>query len=346
MRILILYSELAGYTLACLRALMEDGRHEVCLVKWPVNREAPFQFDFDARIQVYDRDQLGDKAVAKVAVDFQPEIIFISGWMDKGYLKAALPFRQKGIPVIAGIDNQWVGSMRQRIATWMSPFLVKKYFSHMWVSGLRQYEYARRLGFDRNHIRLGYYSADVEAFSQAYRTNRETKSRQYPKRLLYVGRLVPFKGIGEVTQAFIRLAEKYDWSLQIVGAGEINVPSHPRIQVQGFVQPEALPSLAEGAGAFVLASHVEPWGVALHEFAAAGLPLLASEAVGAADAFVKDGYNGYVHKAQEVSSMAQAMERLFQLDDATLNLWGDRSHQLAQQITPTVWVSTLLSMAT
>ncbi|MEO1384556.1 MAG: glycosyltransferase family 4 protein, partial [Bacteroidota bacterium] len=157
--------------------------------------------------------------------------------------------------------------------------------------------------------------------------------------LLYVGRLVPFKGIGEVTEAFIRLAEKYEWSLQIVGAGEIAVPSHPRIQVQGFVQPEVLPSLAREAGAFVLASHVEPWGVALHEFAAAGLPLLASEAVGAADAFVRDGYNGFVHKAQDAASMIHMMEKLFQLDDATLKIWGDRSHQLAQQITPAVWAS-------
>ncbi|MEL6135555.1 MAG: glycosyl transferase family 1, partial [Bacteroidota bacterium] len=155
MRILILYSELAGYTLACLRELMKNEKHEVCLVRWPVNQEAPFQFEFDERIQVYDRDQLDDTAVARVASQFQPDIIFISGWMDKGYLKAALPFRKQGVPVIAGIDNQWVGSLRQQVATWMSPWLVKKYFSHMWVSGLRQYEYARRLGFPRHHIRLG-----------------------------------------------------------------------------------------------------------------------------------------------------------------------------------------------
>ena len=47
------------------------------------------------------------------------------------------------------------------------------------------------------------------------------------------------------------------------------------------MQPEDLLAFMSTGKAFVLPSTFEPWGVAVHEFAAAGYPLILSDAVGA-----------------------------------------------------------------
>ena len=42
-KIVFLYSEVAGYFLACAKELANSA--EVLIVRWPVNSEAPFQFE-------------------------------------------------------------------------------------------------------------------------------------------------------------------------------------------------------------------------------------------------------------------------------------------------------------
>ena len=49
---------------------------------------------------------------------------------------------------------------------------------------------------------------------------------------------------------------------------------------EDFIQPENLEKV-KNAGCFVLPSLKDNWGVVVHEFAAAGLPLIISDGVGA-----------------------------------------------------------------
>ena len=65
--ILILYTELAGYTINCLsNFVLKYPEYNVHVVRWPVNKEAPFQFDFRS-IQVYDRKEYDDDSLLKLA---------------------------------------------------------------------------------------------------------------------------------------------------------------------------------------------------------------------------------------------------------------------------------------
>ena len=48
------------------------------------------------------------------------------------------------------------------------------------------------------------------------------------------------------------------------------------------------------ADVFALLSRHEPWGVAVNEAAASGLPLLLSDRVGAAADLLRDGENGFL----------------------------------------------------
>ena len=45
-KFIFLYSELAGYMLSCMKLLNESKAVEIYVVRWPINKEAPFKFNF------------------------------------------------------------------------------------------------------------------------------------------------------------------------------------------------------------------------------------------------------------------------------------------------------------
>ena len=226
----------------------------------------------------------------------------------------------------------------------------KRIFSHAWIPGIYQYEYARRLGFSKSVISTGMYSADLPRFNQVFQESMYLKEISYPKKLLYVGRFVTLKGILELYQAFDELNNEIDheWSLELIGAGPLKNQLQPKenIRIRDFVQPAQLPLLAKEAGIFVLPSHREPWAVVLHEFAATGLPLISTDAAGAATAFVKEGFNGWQFKAGDKDDLKKALRSAIQKTPAELLEMGRRSQELSRQISPTIWAITLYNIAT
>ena len=57
-------------------------------------------------------------------------------------------------------------------------------------------------------------------------------------------------------------------------------------------------------GAFVLPSRKEPWGVVVQEAAAARMPVICSNAVGAGDHLVEDGESGFVFESGNAEELA------------------------------------------
>lgn len=347
MKVLFLYSELAGYFLACAEALHRFYDCEVHIVHWPINPEAPFEFGKYEGIHFYPREEMQVAEIVDLYQQIQADMVYVSGWMDKGYVSAAKKIKKVGIPVVCGSDNHWTGSLRQYIGTWLSPWIIQPSFSHFFVPGLYQYEFGRRLGFPADRILTGMYSADVYRFWEAY-TSRSGSAQPYPHNFLYVGRYIEHKGILDLCTAFTQLCKEmdHDWHLTLVGAGPLyeQMPKMDRISYLPFVQPDDLPSLASDAGCFVLPSHNEPWGVALHEFAAAGLPLITTTVCGSGTAFLRNGYNGSLSIPADIPSLKSAMTQIILSSDDTLKEWGQRSHELSKQITPESWAATLLSV--
>jgi glycosyltransferase involved in cell wall biosynthesis len=349
MNVLILYSEIAGYLIACVQRYVERHDAHVHIVRWPINPEAPFKFPDHPRITYHERNDFDTPGLLKLAHEINPQVIYIAGWIDKPYLKVARRFHKQGRTVIAAFDTQWRGDFRQRIATWLSPFVFQRQFTHAWVPGMFQYEYARRLGFPRERILTGMYSADTALFEAVYPAATAAKSQTYPHRLLYVGRYLALKGVLELYHAFRQLSEEitHDWELLLVGNGPLKdeLQETPNIRFRDFVQPAQLPGLALEAGAFVLPSRSDAWGVVLHEFAAAGLPLISTDAAGAITAFVKPGYNGFIHRRNDTASLKEAIRQLIATPDHELREMGRRSHELSKQISPDTWAATLHQLA-
>ncbi len=343
-KVLFLYTEMAGYFLACCRALVTKGA-EVHVVYWPVNAEAPFAFKAPAGVKLYNRREYNLKQLLALTEEIGPSLIICSGWVDKAYLEVCRKYKKSTATVLT-LDNHWKGNIRQQFAVLAGPFYLRRRFSWCWVPGKPQAPYASKLGFEESRILSGFYSADIELFNGMYEKHRVEKNKTFPKRFLYAGRYYGFKGLQDLWEAFAVIDEQArdGWELWCLGTGDLEPVSHPAIKHFGFVQPHDIERFVKDAGVFVLPSHKEPWGVALHEFTAAGFPVVCSDAVGAASAFVKEERNGYLFKAGDRKGLRTALEKMIAKGPAELNGMAAESHALAQQISPANWADALMKI--
>ena len=153
---------------------------------------------------------------------FQPDAILTSGWADKGYVKICKQMRKHGVPVIAGCDTQWKGSLRQHVASWVAPWHLHKAIKILWVTGERQATLARALGYDGACLWDGYYACDWERFALPL-TSAPCSLTPAPPSFLYVGRYVPEKGIEALAEAYQMYQQQVEkpWPLVCAGAGPL-----------------------------------------------------------------------------------------------------------------------------
>jgi glycosyltransferase involved in cell wall biosynthesis len=346
-RVLFFCTELAGYLVNAARRFAQLYGVEVHFVQWPVNADAPFTFDLGDWGVIHDRKNFDHLSLIALADRLSPDFVYVAGWVDRGYCRAAKALRRRGIPTVCGMDTQWKGTLRQRVRLAAGAWYVRRCFTHAWAAGAPQVELARRLGFSDRNILLGLYTADVPAFARVYTHTRTGKASSYPHVVMYVGRFSPEKGVQDLYAAFRQLRSQgltRDWTLRLVGAGKLGAgfTSGDGVSVEGFTSN--VPELAVGAGALVLPSRSEAWGVVLHEFAAAGLPLISSDACGARTAYVETLKNGNVFKAGDVPSLMHTLQWLFARSDAELLVMGDRSHELGMALSPDTWAHTAASL--
>ena len=201
--------------------------------------------------------------------------------------------------------------------------------------------YARKLGFKEEDICEGMYSADFDFFHEQYEKYADAKRHSFPKRLLYVGRYAKLKGVEELWKAFILFQKQYpcDWELWCLGKGDLSgqFPQHGRMQNFGFVQPHEMEHFVANTGVFILPAHYEHWGVVVHEYAAAGFPLICTTTTSAATAYLKDAYNGFYVRPGDTDALIGVFRKLSMLTNGELATMGDRSAELAEQMSPRIW---------
>jgi glycosyltransferase involved in cell wall biosynthesis len=341
MRIAVLWINLTGYLNACLRELSRVPDVKLFVAHQSPRTEAPFNEQQFAWIQ--DQYRYTDKPNANELLaavrKFDPELLIVASWNVDGYRTVCKAMRKRSVRV-CGMDNQWSGRPKQWLGVLTSRVFVRLLFDAAFVTGERQAVFARRLGFPTDRIWRGLYSCDFSQFDAARREPVTSHSR---RSFLYVGRLVPEKGIETLIAAYRRYRSEVQepWPLRIAGTGPLRsiVEREPGVDYHGFIQPEALPSLLASAGCFVLASRFEPWGVVIHEAAAAGLPVICTAACGSADDLVKDGSSGFVVQTDDPTSLAESMKRVSELSSEARTNMGIASYELACQITPARWAN-------
>lgn len=344
MRVLVLYEELAWYLINCLNQLADEHACEVLVICKKPNVVAPFQFRFvHPRVRIVEREGFTESELAEEVKKFDPQGILIGGWIHKPYLKLLKELKRT---TVIAFDNQWTGSLKQRMGTVYFKATLKPYIQYAFVAGQPQAEFARHLGFSNNHIADGVYCCDHALFDGYYNQHKNVKESHWPKRFLYVGRYAEEKGVREMWDAFIEWQNERpnEWELWCLGKGEVQPPIHPKIKHFGFLQPEEQEEIIRNTGIFILPSTFEPWGVVVQEYAAAGFPILCTDTVGAASAFVEEGRNGFLLRSGDKKQLKEKMNIFSTLDQADLTGMSRHSAHLAAKVTPGSWAENLMKM--
>jgi glycosyltransferase involved in cell wall biosynthesis len=171
------------------------------------------------------------------------------------------------------------------------------------------------LGVAGDRIEVSLQSADVDAFRAA--AERRPGPSDGRLRVLAVGRLVPDKNVALLVEAFAEAEIADAAELELCGSGPLERELRELaerlglpVRFTGFVPPAALPDRYARADALALVSTFEPFGVAVREGAATGLPIVCSEIAGAAGDFAVEGENALLVDPGNKGAIAAALRTL------------------------------------
>jgi glycosyltransferase involved in cell wall biosynthesis len=175
----------------------------------------------------------------------------------------------------------------------------------------------RAFGVTDERIEVALQAADVERFRAA--APQAPAAPGSPVRVISVGRLVPDKNFATLIEAFARVNHEARSAaqLEIVGTGfledeleQLAARHQVPVHFHGHVPPEELPKLYAAADVYALVSTYEPFGVAVREAAAAGLPIVCTQTAGAAGDVAIDGRNAILVDPDKPGEVADALARL------------------------------------
>jgi glycosyltransferase involved in cell wall biosynthesis len=211
------------------------------------------------------------------------------------------------------------------------------------VPGTASAAYARTLGVPVERIAVAPNAVELARFRDRV---DELRAAAQPRRrvlVLAAARLAPEKGL----DVLLRAAEGLDVDVAIAGTGpeeqRLRAAASPNVHLLGQLSQDALAEWYARADAFVLPSRSEPWGMVLNEAAAAGLPLVATDAVGAAHDLVEDGVNGFRVPAGDVAALRAALARVTTDEDWRASA-AVRSRELASSYTPEAWADAVAGL--
>lgn len=211
-----------------------------------------------------------------------PKVFFQSGWSHPAFSALGDEVLTNGGQICLAFDNDWRGTIGQRLRAPAFRFRDRSRYSAVLVPGVAGRRLALAMGFPPGRVWTGSYGADEALF------NGGLPLAERPPVILYVGQYIERKGCVPFAAAFAAIADEIPgWELHMYGEGPLKseLPRHERIRVSGFTQPEELADLYRNARALALPSFRESWGLVVHEACLSGCQLLLSDKIGSAADF-------------------------------------------------------------
>ena len=194
------------------------------------------------------------------------------------------------------------------------------------VPGKSSFAYLRTLGASEQVIFTAPNAVDNTFFAtqaedaRAHATEFREKLKLPSRFILFVGRLVPEKGVFDLLEAYAKLESGLRSEVGLVFAGDgVSREELSRqakrirpgmICFPGFTQREDLAGLYALAETLVLPTHSDPWGLVVNEAMACGLPIIVSSVAGCSADLVEDGCNGYVVPPRDSEKLSVAINSL------------------------------------
>ena len=219
----------------------------------------------------------------------------------------------------------WAGRLLRR---WK---LAKLHASTVPIWGIGKFAvdgYRKEFGAGREYFNLPYFS-DLERFDVAPREEKLART------FLFSGSLIARKGVDLLASAFVQLAREVpNVKLKIVGEGELREsleqtlrPVSERVEIVGFRDWQQLPEEYATADVLCVPSRYDGWGLVVPEGLASGLPVIASDRMGAALEFVESGRNGWLVRAGDQEALLQAMREAATMPANELHEMGFRARE-------------------
>ena len=261
---------------------------------------------------------------------FQPDAVLIGGWNQPAFFQAA----RSGFPYALWVESTTRDQRRGGLG-WLKRRLLEP-AAGVLVPGSAARDYMIALGVEPSRIAVAPNAFDLGAFTAAVERHRSRTGTT----VLTVARLSPEKDIATL----LRAVEGLPAELIVVGDGpeaaSLRAAAPANARFAGRASRDELPRWYALADVFALASRSETWGMALSEAAAAGLPLVATEAVGAAWDLIEPGVNGYRVPVGDEQAVHKALAGAI-ADAEWREQAGRRSRELAEQATPERWAKSV-----
>jgi glycosyltransferase involved in cell wall biosynthesis len=278
-----------------------------------------------------------------------PDVILCGGYNYFASWELLWWARRQHLPFMAWVEST-ARDLRSRhfLVKWVKSKFMNRCDAFV-VAGKSSFEYVKSLGAREDRIFTAPDAVDTDFFAeraQAVRADAAANRRalHVPGRFfLFVGRLVPEKGVFDLLEAYRALAPdlRLEVGLVFVGDGPARTELQRRaaaiapgtIQVAGFAQREQLAAYYALADAFVFPTHTDPWGLVVNEATACALPVICSSVAGCVEDLVEDHWNGRVVPAGDVPRLACAMAELAESAELREGM-GQRSWERIQRYSP------------
>lgn len=232
----------------------------------------------------------------------------------------------------------WLEGLKRRIVN---------HFDAGVVAGSKSMAYYQGLGLPKEALFTPLDVVDNTFFARPAATSSEVlpPGLEEPSPFfLVVARLLKVKNLPRLLRAYhtYRTSTEAPWRLVIVGDGPERQALEALQQQQdllgvtwaGFQQIDTLPAYYQRARALVHPALKDTWGLVVNEAMAAGTPVATSIQTGCTVDLIRDGINGVVFDALNVSSIATALRQLHAASDADRAAWVARSREVIAAYTP------------
>ncbi len=264
--------------------------------------------------------------VFRALEDSAPEVVVVSGWSTFASQAAVAWCRRRHVPYVLLVESNERDARagwRRAVKGAVVPTTVR-HAAEVFVVGTlaRESMLARgvepdRLSIFADTIDPGWFGSEADRLRPRREELRvEAGLASEDVAVLSVARLAPEKGHDTLIAAAALLADPRVVVLLAGGGPErerleaLAAELGARLVVLPELSWERIVERYAIADVFALLSRHEPWGVAVNEAAACGLPLVLSDRVGAAFDLLEEGRNGVLVPAGDPHAAADALEAL------------------------------------
>lgn len=278
------------------------------------------------------------------------DAVVLQAWTDLTWYIAFLACLRFKTPVLFMTDaNAALEPFRPKTKLFLKKILLKFLFkkaSGFLTAGIANEEYYKLYGADPQKMARFYFSWGYEDF---YKKAQRIKLKRKEIRkslgvaeddflILYVGRLSQEKNPGILLEAFNRLSFKKK-KLFFAGDGHLRSEIEQKIKEQkidnafitGFQDRNKIGDFYAAADVLVLPSSSETWGIVVNEAMCFGLPVIASDQVGAAVDLVKNKYNGFIFPSGDAKGIVEAVNNVINLSPDERLSFGQRSNEMIKE---------------